>query len=46
MDVTFGSGGHSGIFVPIYSKGPLSWKLGGVVHTTDVFEVMKEALNP
>ena len=44
IDVKFGTTGHSGIPVPVYSYGASAWKFGQVMENIEIFSRIKSLL--
>lgn len=40
----FSTGGHSGVFVPVYVYGPGAWLFSGIYENTDLFHFMMRSL--
>lgn len=44
LQVAWTTGGHTGGDVPVWSQGPLAWRLARPMDNTDVFAVIRDAL--
>ncbi len=45
LNLSWSTGGHSGVPVPLYAYGPYAEKFTGTLHLTDIPEIMADILN-